>query len=127
MYSVEEEEKQKSEEKPDEEPNKEVVDDKADEDVYEKVKEEELVKKEKIAWKEDDFETTEYDCSTDDDSFRMIYSSTDQVQLICVTSLRFIKCLFKDFSQVSNMKLQLFALAVFEIFNSITFAWIKKF
>ena len=85
MYSVEEEEKQKSEEKPDEEPNKEVVDDKADEDVYEKVKEEELVKKEKIAWKEDDFETTEYDCSTDDDSFRMIYSSTDQVQSTFVT------------------------------------------
>ena len=79
MYSVEEEEKQKSEEKPDEEPNKEVLDDKAEEDVYEKVKDEELVKKEKIAWKEDDFETTEYDCSTDDDSFRMIYSSTDQV------------------------------------------------
>ena len=85
VYSVEEEEKQKSEEKPDEEPNKEVVDDKVDEDVYDKVKEDELVKKEKIAWKEDDFETTEYDCSTDDDSFRMIYSSTDQVQSTFVT------------------------------------------
>ena len=86
MYSVEEEEKQKSEERPDEEPNKEVVDDnenyKVDEDVEEKVKDDEMIKKEKIAWKEDDFETTEYDCSTDDDSFRMIYSSTDQVEIL---------------------------------------------
>ena len=48
------------------------------------MKEDELVKKEKIPWKEDDFETTEYDCSTDDDSFRMIYSSTDQLHLISV-------------------------------------------
>ena len=83
MYSVEEEEKQKSVERPDEEPNKEIVEenenDKVDEDADEKVKEDEMIKKEKIAWKEDDFETTEYDCSTDDDSFRMIYSSTDQV------------------------------------------------
>ena len=86
MYSVEEEEKQKSEERPDEEPNKEVVDDnehyKVDEDVEEKVKDDEMIKKEKIAWKEDDLETTEYDCSTDDDSFRMIYSSTDQVEIL---------------------------------------------
>ena len=32
-----------------------------------------------IAEREDDIETTEYDISTDDDSLRMIYSSTDQV------------------------------------------------
>ena len=42
----------------------------------------ELVKKEKVAWKEDDFEMTEYDNSTDDESLRMIFSSTDQVSKI---------------------------------------------
>ena len=58
MYSVEEEEKQKSEERPDEEPNKGIVDenenDKVNEDLDEKVKEDEIIKKEKIVWKEDD-------------------------------------------------------------------------
>lgn len=34
---------------------------------------------EKAAEREEDIETTEYDISTDDDSLRMIYSSTDQV------------------------------------------------
>ena len=32
-----------------------------------------------VAEREEDIETTEYDISTDDDSLRMIYSSTDQV------------------------------------------------
>ena len=70
---MEEEEKQKSEEKPDEEQkdvNNETENDK---------KEPDCIQKETVAEREDDIETTEYDISTDDESLRMIFSSTDQV------------------------------------------------
>ena len=70
---MEEEEKQKSEEKPDEEQkdvNNETENDK---------KEPDSIQKETVAEREDDIETTEYDISTDDESLRMIFSSTDQV------------------------------------------------
>ena len=73
VYSVEEEERQKSEEKPDEEQkdvNNETENDK---------KEPDCIQKEPVAEREDDIETTEYDISTDDESLRMIFSSTDQV------------------------------------------------
>ena len=70
---MEEEERQKSEEKPDEEQkdvNNETENDK---------KEPDCIQKETVAEREDDIETTEYDISTDDESLRMIFSSTDQV------------------------------------------------
>ena len=73
VYSVEEEEpKQKSEEKTEEEAanNEEVAE---TEPEKEKVKEEiEIGKTDEIS------ETTEYDCTTDDESLKMIFSSTDQ-------------------------------------------------
>ena len=72
MYSVEEEEKQKSEEKPD---DAAVTRDEDNEDKTFKDVENITQKVER----EDDIETTEYDISTDEDSLRMIYSSTDQV------------------------------------------------
>ena len=74
MYSVEEEEKQKSEEKPDDAAVTRAVDneDKTFKDV-------ENTTKKVLVEREDDIETTEYDISTDEDSLRMIYSSTDQV------------------------------------------------
>ena len=91
MYSVEEEEKQKSEEKPDEETVTVAVEHDEGEETEateteprleddEKIKEFNI-KKDKVAWKEDDFETTEYDNSTDDESLKMIFSSTDQVMI----------------------------------------------
>ena len=73
---MEEEEKQKSEEKPDEEQKD--VDNEADNDKNVS-KERECVQKETVAEREEDIETTEYDISTDDESLRMIFSSTDQV------------------------------------------------
>ena len=92
MYSVEEEEKQKSEEKPDEETVTVAVEHDEGEETEateteprleddEKIKEFNI-KKDKVAWKEDDFETTEYDNSTDDESLKMIFSSTDQVIIL---------------------------------------------
>ena len=83
VYSVEEEEKQKSEEKPDEDPAVKSPDDNEDKtcrDTQARTQEADSADTEKgIAEREDDIETTEYDISTDDDSLRMIYSSTDQV------------------------------------------------
>ena len=83
VYSVEEEEKQKSEEKPDEDPAVTSPDDNEDKtcrDALARTQEADSADTEKgIAEREDDIETTEYDISTDDDSLRMIYSSTDQV------------------------------------------------
>ena len=83
VYSVEEEEKQKSEEKPDEDPAVTSPDDNEDKtcrDTQARTQEADSADTEKgIAEREDDIETTEYDISTDDDSLRMIYSSTDQV------------------------------------------------
>ena len=82
MYSVEEEEKQKSEEKPDEDPAVTSTDDNEDKtcrDALTRTQKADSADTEKVAEREDDIETTEYDISTDDDSLRMIYSSTDQV------------------------------------------------
>ena len=82
VYSVEEEEKQKSEEKPDEDPAVTSTDDNEDKtcrDALTRTQEADSADTEKVAEREDDIETTEYDISTDDDSLRMIYSSTDQV------------------------------------------------
>ena len=73
---MEEEEKQKSEEKPDEEQKD--VNNETDNDKN-VCKEPDCVQKETVAEREDDIETTEYDISTDDESLRMIFSSTDQV------------------------------------------------
>ena len=67
---MEEEEKQKSEEKPDEE-QKDVIN--------ETVNDKNVSKDPECVQKEEDIETTEYDISTDDESLRMIFSSTDQV------------------------------------------------
>ena len=72
MYSVEEEEKQKSEEKPDD-----AAVTRADDNEDKTFKDVENITQ-KVE-REDDIETTEYDISTDEDSLRMIYSSTDQV------------------------------------------------
>ena len=84
VYSVEEEEKQKSEEKPDEEVTKESNNTEEEaakqstDECEDKTKEEtESFRREKNE-KEEDFEPTDFDCSTDDDSLRMIFSSTDQ-------------------------------------------------
>ena len=83
VYSVEEEEKQKSEEKPDEEVKNNVAttkenDNKTSDEGEEKPKEVTgFLKREKVD-KEEDLEPTDFDCSTDDDSLRMIFSSTDQ-------------------------------------------------
>ena len=75
MYSVEEEEKQKSEEKPDD-----TAVARADDDNEDKTFKDVENRTEKVlVEREDDIETTEYDISTDEDSLRMIYSSTDQV------------------------------------------------
>ena len=74
MYSVEEEEKQKSEEKPD---DAAVTRDDDNEDKTSK--DVENITQKVLVEREDDIETTEYDISTDEDSLRMIYSSTDQV------------------------------------------------
>ena len=82
VYSVEEEEKQKSEEKPDEDPAVTSTDDNEDKtcrDALTRTQEADSADTEKVVEREDDIETTEYDISTDDDSLRMIYSSTDQV------------------------------------------------
>ena len=73
---MEEEEKQKSEEKPDEEQKDVINETDNDKNVS---KDPECVQKETVAEREDDIETTEYDISTDDESLRMIFSSTDQV------------------------------------------------
>ena len=73
---MEEEEKQKSEEKPDEEQKD--VNNETDNDKNTS-KELKCAQKETVAEREDDVETTEYDISTDDESLRMIFSSTDQV------------------------------------------------
>ena len=73
---MEEEEKQKSEEKPDEEQKD--VNNETDNDKN-VCKEPDCIQKEAVAEREDDIETTEYDISTDDESLRMIFSSTDQV------------------------------------------------
>lgn len=73
---MEEEEKQKSEEKPDEEQKD--VNNETDNDKNVS-KEPDCIQKEAVAEREDDIETTEYDISTDDESLRMIFSSTDQV------------------------------------------------
>lgn len=80
VYSVEEEEKQKSEEKPDEDPAVTSPDDHEDK-IFKDPQDRTLeADTEKAAGeREEDIETTEYDISTDDDSLRMIYSSTDQV------------------------------------------------
>ena len=79
VYSVEEEEKQKSEEKPNEDDaawtSADDNEDKTFRDGQNRTQEEEKV----MGEREDDIETTEYDISTDEDSLRMIYSSTDQV------------------------------------------------
>ena len=75
MYSVEEEEpKQKSEEKTEEEAANANTEEVAEtEPEKEKVKEEiEIGKTDEIS------ETTDYDCTTDDESLKMIFSSTDQ-------------------------------------------------
>ena len=80
VYSVEEEEKQKSEEKPDEDPAVTSPDDHEDKtfkDAQDRTLEADTEKT--AGEREEDIETTEYDISTDDDSLRMIYSSTDQV------------------------------------------------
>ena len=73
MYSVEEEEpKQKSEEKTEEETAN-------TEEVAETEPEKEKVKEEIEIGKTDEIsETTDYDCTTDDESLKMIFSSTDQ-------------------------------------------------
>ena len=84
VYSVEEEEKQKSEEKPDEDPAVTSTDDneeKTFKDTQNRTLEADTEKA--VGEREEDIETTEYDISTDDDSLRMIYSSTDQVN-ICI-------------------------------------------
>ena len=73
---MEEEERQKSEEKPDEEQKD--VNNETDNDKNTS-KELKCAQKETVAEREDDVETTEYDISTDDESLRMIFSSTDQV------------------------------------------------
>ena len=81
---MEEEEKQKSEEKPDEEQKDVINETDNDKNVS---KDPECVQKETVAEREDDIETTEYDISTDDESLRMIFSSTDQVIQDKYTSL----------------------------------------
>ena len=90
---MEEEEKQKSEEKPDEE-QKDVI----NETVNDKnvSKDPECVQKETVAEREDDIETTEYDISTDDESLRMIFSSTDQVDTRQVYFIIFSQPLFQS-------------------------------
>ena len=84
MYSVEEEEKQKSEEKPDEDPAVTSPDDNEDK-TFKDAQDRTLEAEKAVGEREEDIETTEYDISTDDDSLRMIYSSTDQV-------IMFIRC-----------------------------------
>ena len=76
MYSVEEEEKQKSEEKPDDD---DAAVTSADDNEDKTFRDAQNRKEKVMGDREDDIETPEYDISTDEDSLRMIYSSTDQV------------------------------------------------
>ena len=85
VYSVEEEEKQKSEEKPDEGPDVTSTDDNEDKAS----KQTEIRKKEveTVTGEREEAETTEYDISTDDESLRMMFSSTDQVDYFVISTV----------------------------------------